>query len=53
MPRWRVTTGRRVPGREAGWGPSGGASVVDPFGNVLGIILNQHYLDVLTSKATA
>lgn len=29
------------------------ASVVDPFRNVLGIMFNQHYLDVLTSKATA
>jgi len=25
------------------------ASVVDPFGNVLGIMYNQHYLDVLAS----
>jgi len=24
------------------------ASVVDPFGNVLGVMYNQHYLDVLT-----
>ena len=23
------------------------ASVVDPFGNVLGVMYNQHYLDVL------
>lgn len=23
------------------------ASVIDPFGNVLGIMYNQHYLDVL------
>jgi len=23
------------------------ASVVDPFGNILGVMLNQHYLDVL------
>ncbi len=29
------------------------ASVVDPFGNILGIMFNQHYLDVLgaTKKA--
>ncbi|MEV0702992.1 VOC family protein [Saccharopolyspora sp. NPDC050389] len=27
------------------------ASVVDPFGNVLGIMYNQHYLDVLASRA--
>ncbi|GAB3342909.1 VOC family protein [Larkinella ripae] len=25
------------------------AAVVDPFGNVLGIMYNQHYLDMLTS----
>jgi predicted enzyme related to lactoylglutathione lyase len=25
------------------------ASVVDPFGNVLGVMFNQHYLDVLGS----
>ena len=27
------------------------ASVVDPFGNVLGVMYNQHYLDVLASQA--
>ncbi|MEE6259519.1 VOC family protein [Plantactinospora sonchi] len=27
------------------------ASVVDPFGNVLGIMYNRHYLDVLASEA--
>ena len=27
------------------------ASVVDPFGNVLGVMLNQHYLDVLAERA--
>lgn len=26
------------------------ASVVDPFGNLLGVMYNQHYLDVLTSS---
>jgi predicted enzyme related to lactoylglutathione lyase len=26
------------------------ASVVDPFGNVLGIMCNQHYLDILEGK---
>ncbi|MCF0050572.1 VOC family protein [Dyadobacter sp. LJ53] len=26
------------------------ASVVDPFGNVLGIMYNKHYLDILGSK---
>ena len=29
------------------------ASVVDPFGNVLGIMYNRHYLDTLASKATS
>ena len=26
------------------------ASVIDPFGNLLGVMYNQHYLDVLTSR---
>lgn len=26
------------------------ASVVDPFGNILGVMYNQHYLDVLAEK---
>lgn len=26
------------------------ASVIDPFGNILGIMYNPHYLDVLTSS---
>ncbi|WP_232667917.1 VOC family protein [Pseudonocardia sp. TRM90224] len=26
------------------------ASVVDPFGNVLGLMFNQHYLDVLENR---
>jgi predicted enzyme related to lactoylglutathione lyase len=29
------------------------ASVVDPFGNILGIMYNQHYLQVLGSQAGA
>ena len=29
------------------------ASVVDPFGNVLGIMNNPHYIEVLTARATA
>jgi predicted enzyme related to lactoylglutathione lyase len=29
------------------------AAVVDPFGNVLGVMHNQHYLDVLTSTEQA
>jgi predicted enzyme related to lactoylglutathione lyase len=32
--------------REAGWVT---ASVVDPFGNILGIMYNPHYLEVLAS----
>ncbi|WP_435769682.1 VOC family protein [Nocardioides sp. SYSU DS0651] len=27
------------------------ASVVDPFGNVLGVMFNQHYLDVLAGRS--
>ena len=27
------------------------ASVVDPFGNILGVMYNQHYLDVLGARA--
>jgi len=26
------------------------ASVADPFGNILGIMTNQHYLDIFTAK---
>ena len=26
------------------------ASVVDPFGNILGVMFNQHYFDVLASR---
>lgn len=29
------------------------ASVIDPFGNILGVMYNQHYLDILGSKAGA
>ena len=29
------------------------ASVVDPFGNVLGVMYNQHYLDMLETMALA
>ncbi|WP_166347805.1 VOC family protein [Phytoactinopolyspora limicola] len=29
------------------------ASVVDPFGNVLGVMYNQHYLDMLTARTGA
>ena len=27
------------------------AAVVDPFGNLLGIMVNQHYLDVLAARS--
>jgi predicted enzyme related to lactoylglutathione lyase len=27
------------------------ASVIDPFGNILGVMYNQHYLDILAAKA--
>jgi predicted enzyme related to lactoylglutathione lyase len=26
------------------------ASVVDPFGNILGVMVNQHYLDILATR---
>jgi predicted enzyme related to lactoylglutathione lyase len=29
------------------------ASVIDPFGNLLGVMYNQHYLDVLASRPGA
>jgi predicted enzyme related to lactoylglutathione lyase len=29
------------------------ASVVDPFGNVLGVMFNQHYLDTLATRTEA
>lgn len=29
------------------------ASVVDPFGNILGVMFNQHDLDVLAARAGA
>lgn len=29
------------------------ASVVDPFGNILGVMYNQHYLDILGSRKGA
>ena len=28
------------------------ASVVDPFGNILGIMYNKHYLEVLGAKSS-
>ncbi len=36
--------------REAGWIT---ASVVDPFGNILGIIYNPHYLEILGANGRA
>ena len=36
--------------RESGWIT---ASVVDPFGNILGLIYNPHYLEILESQAGA
>ncbi len=37
------------------WGPAGfvTASVVDPFGNILGIMRNPHYLEILGSTREA
>jgi predicted enzyme related to lactoylglutathione lyase len=28
------------------------ASVVDPFGNILGVMVNRHYLEILASRVT-
>ncbi len=36
------------PARDFGGGGFVGASVVDPFGNILGVMRNPHYLDVLS-----
>ena len=34
------------------WGPGFvTASVVDPFGNILGVMTNRHYLDILAGQA--
>jgi hypothetical protein len=37
------------------WGSSGfrTASVVDPFGNVLGLMRNPHYVEVLAASGRA
>jgi hypothetical protein len=37
----------QITNREAGFVT---ASVVDPFGNILGIMYNPHYLEILESK---
>jgi len=37
--------------RSGGKGTFVTASVTDPFGNVLGIMYNQHYLDILEQKS--
>lgn len=29
------------------------ACVIDPFGNILGVMYNRHYLEILTSRAGA
>ncbi|MGJ7031362.1 VOC family protein [Niabella hirudinis] len=41
-----------VTDRSGGKGAFVTASVVDPFGNILGIMTNIHYLDVLAGKKT-
>ncbi|MCC7371813.1 MAG: VOC family protein [Chloroflexi bacterium] len=30
-----------------------GASVIDPFGNILGVMFNQHYVDVLAQRSSS
>lgn len=37
--------------RSGGKGAFVTASVVDPFGNILGIMTNKHYLEILAAKA--
>jgi predicted enzyme related to lactoylglutathione lyase len=39
-----------TPRGEAGWVT---ASVIDPFGNILGIMYNPHYLQILGTNGTA
>ena len=39
-----------VTDRSGGKGTFVTASVVDPFGNVLGVMYNQHYLDIFEQK---
>ena len=39
-----------TPRGEGGWVT---ASVIDPFGNILGIMYNPHYLEILGTKGTA
>ncbi len=39
-----------TPRGEGGWVT---ASVIDPFGNILGIMYNPHYLEILGGNATA
>jgi len=39
-----------TPRGEGGWVT---ASVIDPFGNILGIMYNPHYLEILGAKGTA
>jgi predicted enzyme related to lactoylglutathione lyase len=43
-----ATAHEKVTEREPGFVT---ASVVDPFGNILGVMYNQHYLDVLAHVA--
>ncbi len=40
---------RHQPPRDFGEGFIG-ASVIDPFGNILGVMYNPHYLEMLTSR---
>ena len=67
--RGHVLARRRRRGtRWSGWSSLGGkeyqgvtehgpgfvtASVVDPFGNILGVMYNQHYLDILATRPEA
>jgi predicted enzyme related to lactoylglutathione lyase len=49
-----VSLGARQLGKVTERGPGFvTASVIDPFGNVLGIMYNRHYLDILGNRAGA
>jgi predicted enzyme related to lactoylglutathione lyase len=44
-----ATRNEAITAREAGFVT---ASVVDPFGNILGVMYNPHYLEILASRVT-
>jgi len=48
-----VSLGQATPGTHRAQPGFVTASVVDPFGNVLGIMYNRHYLDILGNRGGA